>query len=578
MIKDKFTKPMYFRLWWPALASSVGWALSDMADAIVVGQKLGSTGLAAISLILPIYMFNCMMAHGFGLGGSVRYAYLLSNGQKEEANRFYNAVLFGSVACAIITAILGLVFIDPLLAFLGTVPRDGALFAATKDYLQVLILSTPLFYLSNLLNYFLRNDSAQKRAGFGSVIGNLCDIGLNIFLVLVIGLGTRGAALSTSIGQVVAILIYLPGLFAKKSNLHPNFFLSYPFKEAFESLRQGFATSIQYLYQMLFFLLCNNVLMALSGENGVAIFDLIQNTSYLILYLFEGTSRAMQPILSTYYGEHNIIGQKNVVKLGFFTGIGVGVLLILCVALFPNAFCLLFGVNEPLLMELAAYALRLYCIGAFFAGSSILICNYYQSCERTKPVFILETLRGALVLFPCTLLFSKLGIESFWLLFPATEIGSLIIFFVVRQWIGFGVSQNDPDRVFQYTISHEAQDLADVLEKVSLFCEKFEADMKQQYFVNMTIEELAMAILKYGIKDQQDGYIQFTVIALENHQFKLHLRDNAEQFNPFNMETGRIDEENEDFIDSMGILVLKNKAKEFHYQRYQGFNSLVLTI
>ena len=79
MNKDKFTGPMYFKLWWPAMFSSVGWALSDMADAVVVGQKLGATGLAAISLILPVYMFNCMMAHGFGLGGSVRFSTLLSS-------------------------------------------------------------------------------------------------------------------------------------------------------------------------------------------------------------------------------------------------------------------------------------------------------------------------------------------------------------------------------------------------------------------------------------------------------------------------------------------------------------------
>ena len=69
-MKDRFTGPMYYRLWWPAMLSSVGWALSDMADAVVVGQRLGATGLAAISLILPVYMINCMMAHGLGLGGS----------------------------------------------------------------------------------------------------------------------------------------------------------------------------------------------------------------------------------------------------------------------------------------------------------------------------------------------------------------------------------------------------------------------------------------------------------------------------------------------------------------------------
>ena len=189
MNKDKFTGPMYFKLWWPAMFSSVGWALSDMEDAVVVGQKLGATGLAAISLILPVYMFNCMMAHGFGLGGSVRFSTLLSKGKEAEANRHFSAVLELSMACSIVTAALGILFLDQLLAFLGTTSSDGKLFYATKDYLFILVLSTPLFYLSNILNYFLRNDSCQRRAGIGSVIGNITDIGLNIILVLGLGLG-----------------------------------------------------------------------------------------------------------------------------------------------------------------------------------------------------------------------------------------------------------------------------------------------------------------------------------------------------------------------------------------------------
>ena len=84
------------------------------------------------------------------------------------------------------------------------------------------------------------------------------------------------------------------------------------------------ATSVQYLYQMIFFLVCNNLLIRLGGETAVAVFDVIQNTSYLILYLFEGTGRAMQPILSTYQGEHNRQGMRNTVRLGFTAGQTVG--------------------------------------------------------------------------------------------------------------------------------------------------------------------------------------------------------------------------------------------------------------
>ena len=95
---------MYRRLWAPAMLSSLGWALSDMADAVVVGQRLGMVGLAAISLILPVYMINCMVVHGLGLGGSVRFARLLGQGEAEQALRSFRQVLLLALLLSGLTA------------------------------------------------------------------------------------------------------------------------------------------------------------------------------------------------------------------------------------------------------------------------------------------------------------------------------------------------------------------------------------------------------------------------------------------------------------------------------------------
>ena len=94
---DRFTARMFRGLWVPAMLSSLGWALSDMADAVVVGQRLGAVGLAAIGLILPVYMINCMFAHGLGLGGSVRYSRLLSQGKTQEAADRYGLPLLAKM-------------------------------------------------------------------------------------------------------------------------------------------------------------------------------------------------------------------------------------------------------------------------------------------------------------------------------------------------------------------------------------------------------------------------------------------------------------------------------------------------
>ena len=115
---DRFTARMFRGLWVPAMLSSLGWALSDMADAVVVGQRLGAVGLAAIGLILPVYMINCMFAHGLGLGGSVRYSRLLSQGKTQEAADSFHGVLALALLFSVTTAVLGSVFMDPLLALL----------------------------------------------------------------------------------------------------------------------------------------------------------------------------------------------------------------------------------------------------------------------------------------------------------------------------------------------------------------------------------------------------------------------------------------------------------------------------
>ena len=569
---------MYRRLWGPAMLSSLGWALSDMADAVVVGQRLGTVGLAAIGLILPVYMINCMMAHGLGLGGSVRFARLLGQGEAEKAACSFRQVLFLALARSCLTAVVGSIFLPQLLLVLSTAPEDGMLYTATRDYLQVLILSTPLFYLSNLFNYYLRNDGRQRRAGTGSVVGNLCDIGFNIFLVMVLDMGTRGAALSTTLGQVISIAIYLPGLFCRKGNLRPGLPGRGWLAPAFSSMRAGMATSVQYLYQMIFFLVSNNLLMNLGGEMGVAAFDVLQNASYLILYLYEGTARAMQPILSTYQGEYNRAGRRTMGVLGFGSGMVVGGALILLIELWPVGICLLFGVTGGAEQDLVCLALRIYGLSAFVAGTNILICNYYQACEREKASFVLETLRGAAVLLPMTLLFSQLGLEGFWWLFPATELLSLGIFALTALGGRYAVAQIDPGRVFQRTIPSTAADVGAVSQELEEFCERWEAQIRQQYFVTMTVEELGTAILQHGFNGRTDGYIQITVIALEDGSFELHLRDNAVTFDPFSLETARVGSGESFDVDRLGVLVVKKQAKSFFYRRYQGFNTMIVRI
>ena len=57
----------------------------------------------------------------------------------------------------------------------------------------------------------------------------------------------------------------------------------------------------------------------------------------------------------------------------------------------------------------------------------------------------------------------------------------------------------------------------------------------------------------------------------------IHLRDNAVDFNPFDMKTGQ-DYDDAENLASLGIQMVKSKAKRFFYRRYAGFNTLTVEV
>ena len=379
-------------------------------------------------------------------------------------------------ALGVLLALAANLMLTPLLALLGTVPGDGALFETSREYLRIVVSGTPVYFASYLMNYFLRNADREKLASFGFTFGNLCDIALNILFVLVLDMGAAGAALSTVLGQIIAVCIYALGLAARGSELGFKPF-NPSFRGAFGCFRVGFASSSQYLYSMVFILLANNLLIDMYGSTGVAVFDLVQNASCLILYIYEGTARAAQPLLSTFSGEHNDQGRARTLRLALVWGTLAGGAAILFVALLPNVVCTVFGIDGADAAALGAYALRVFCLGAAFAGASVVLESYCQSCGSERPAFWLA---------------------AFWWLYPATEFGSLTLFLLI--WRGRTAAQDlEAERILRRTIGSGESELSGLTAAVEEFCERWDASPKQSYFVTMSVEELCAVIQKKGL-------------------------------------------------------------------------------
>ena len=572
--EDYFSSKMFLRQFIPALISAVVLALGDMADAIVVGNRMGVTGLAAISLTLPVFMIINLIMHGFGVGGAVRFSKQLAQGEEKTALAGFQGIIEVALFIGVGLSVMGNVFINGLLAILGADPAEAEVFAACRDYVRLIVTFIPLFFVTYILNYYLRNDDKEKLAGFGFTAGNLTDIVLNIVLVLFCHQGVTGAAWATIIGLMVSLCIYLTGMTGKKGVLRLS-----PWKPDFHGIlkcyQTGFSTSSQYLLTMIFLLMANRTLMKIGGSLMVGIFDMIQNVSYLILYLYEGTGKAMQPLASTYYGERNQKECRGILRKSLRYGTAAGIAAGLLIALFADQVCGIFGIYEGESLKVGIYALRVYVSGTFAAGISVLLEAYFQSTGRERSAFVLVLLRGTVVLLPLLVLFAGMGTYGFWWLFPVTEILSLVLLYLRQRLSHEKEAVFDEEKVYYRTIRNSSEDLTPLLSDIEKFCEKWGSTAKQQYFMNMAVEELCVAIMKHGFENDY-GYIQVTLLLKEDGLFELHIRDNAVSFNPFAVEEKETEEEFD--FDVLGINVIKKKGKEFYYRRYQGFNTLVVKI
>jgi len=577
---DFFCRRMFRHMFIPACFSSLGLAAANIIDAVSIGNRLGPVGVAAVGIVTPIYSIYNTIGYGFAVGSSVVFAKKMANTDEKGAIESFNSILETLLLFSILIAVLGNIFITPTLGLLGVVPDQGDIYNYSLQYARLLLGGMPVFMLNILFYESARYDDGPVLASIGFVTGSVLDVVLNILFVLVLGLGIRGMIVATLIAQLVSVLMILPHFFSSKFHLtfKP---VKIDFKELAETIKVGFSTSARFILTFFFVVLANNFLMRsnlINRELYVAVFDVVLNVSYIVYCIYQAAVDAGQPLFSTFFAERDRKSAKETLNISLLMGLTVGILPTIFIAIFSPWVAVLFGMNIQSDIALAAHAIRVFLISSLVVGFGMILQGYCQSTNREKEALVYTLLRSFVILIPVTLVICLTNIELFWYILPISEIISSVLGMIYSRRKKSGWKIED-DKVLSYTLtSHE--DIAGVIERSLMFCEDMGADDAQADVVTMVAEEICAVIIKKGFEGEKNEYIRFTLVHKKDGEFVLNLRDSAKDFNPFEMKTGKVSnsEEDMDLMDSMGILIIKQRAKSFYYRRFQGFNVLQITI
>lgn len=94
-------------------------SIYGVVDGFFISNYVGKTPFAAVNFIMPFLMILGAVGFMFGTGGSALISKTMGEGDNEKAKRIFSLFVYVTVACGIVIAALGIIFIHPVAELLG---------------------------------------------------------------------------------------------------------------------------------------------------------------------------------------------------------------------------------------------------------------------------------------------------------------------------------------------------------------------------------------------------------------------------------------------------------------------------
>ena len=402
-----------------SILGMIGLSCYILADTFFISLGLGSTGLAALNLAIPVY--SAISAFGImaGMGSSTRYAILQGSGRADESRHAFTDSLLLILVIALLLVPLGLFASEPISLLLGA---DSATLADTTVYLQTLLICSPLFLLNQVLLFFLRSDGAPGLAMAGMLTGSFSNILLDWVFIFPFGMGMFGAVLATCMAPLLSILVMSRHLI-KGPGFLPLSFSPAPLQGICRTCALGSSGGFCELAAGLVIILFNLLMLKLAGNDGVAAYGIVANLALVATAIFNGIAQGVQPLFAYQYGRKQEKELADTRRLCFGTALVLGVLLWIGVSLAAIPLAQLFNQQgDPQLTEMAAGGLRLYFSAFLFTGFNLSVAVFFTATDRAAGALLLSTLRGFILVIPLALILQLLGVTGIWLTVPAAEL------------------------------------------------------------------------------------------------------------------------------------------------------------
>lgn len=562
----------------PGIMMSLALQLGNIVDTIFVSNLIGVEAMSAVTMSLPVETIVQLTGYCLGIGGSIAAGNMLGKRDKESASKLFSATFLVTLVVGIIFSICAFPTAAPIARLL--VPGGGILQNYTRDYIRISMLGAPVIGIGLMVVNYLGVENHPELASAYLILANVINLVLDYIFLRFTPLGVTGASLSTVLGFLFAMSVFVLYIRSDKRNIH---FVRLKGKD-FGILKEAVVAGVPMLVFMatnfIKSLGLNTIIIHQTGEDGMAVFTVCDNVLLIVEMLTGGIIGVIPNVAGILYGEKDYMGIRVLCKKMLKYSYIVLAVIFVAIMVFTEQITILFGSGGGELGRQMVYALRIFALCVIPYLWNKFIISYYESIEETVIASFVTFLENAVIILPATFvgiyIFKEIygtGIDGIAAGFVATEIITVIAGWIFRKMkhknsTFYIVPDKNPGVNLDFSIKSTMEEAQIVNRRILEFCKEKGVSANKANLAAVCAEEMTVNIIQYGGKTS--NWIDIN-LCVEDDLCRLRIRDNGVNFNPL-----EYSHDYEEF-DIHGIELVKKISKSMDYIRAIDMNNTIIS-
>ena len=424
---EKITK-ILLKMAPPVMLAQLIQALYNVVDSFFVG-RYSESGLTALSIIYPIQLLMIALAVGTGVGINTEMAYNLGIGKKKRSN---DTAGIGTPLALLMWVMFAVVcfFLMPAYARMNTSSEE--VIAMVVHYGRIVCVLSVGLFLESVWTKVHQAEGNMRTPMIAQIVGAIVNIVLDPFLIFgLCGLpkmGIGGAATATVLGQIAAALIVMKGGCRKIPAL-------IVFPHQIKRIYKLGIPNILMQAAYTFYIFGLNLILATFSDQAVTVLGLYYKWQAFFFIPLGAMQTCIVPVVSYNFAAGKYERCKKTLKVAIAFGIALMMIGVVLFETIPGPMLHVFS-HDPKVISIGEVAFRIIGISFIPLVCSLTFPVFFQALGYAVKSSMLTIIRTVFLFIPLAYLFSRFGLNYFWLTFPVTDsITTLAGYLFYRQFV-----------------------------------------------------------------------------------------------------------------------------------------------